>query len=69
MIKVGNSFSYNQNFVPDLSVLAPGLHTCIKSHNLKMSSTLKQLDIFSPDFKLGLLLKGYYQFVQTILHH
>ena len=34
-----------------------------------MSSSLKQLDQFSPDFTLGFLLKGYYQFVQKVLHH
>ena len=34
-----------------------------------MSSTLKPLDQFSPDFALGFLLKGYCQLVQMALHY
>ena len=70
MSKVANPSSYNKKIVPqELSALAPRLYTCIKSRNLKTFSTLKQLDQCSLDFKLGLLSKGYYQFVQTDLHH
>ena len=58
MVKVAKPFSYNKDFVPGLSALAPGLHACIKSCNLKTSSTLKQLDQFSPDFTLSLLSNG-----------
>ena len=70
MIKVANTFSDNKNFVPrGLSALAPGLYTCINYQNLQMSSSLKQLDQFSPDFTLGFLSKEYYQFVEMVLHH
>ena len=57
---------YNQNFAPcGLSALAPGLYTCIKSCNLKMSFSLKPL---LPDFIWGLLLKRFWQFVQMVLN-
>ena len=57
--KIWHDFSYNQNFVPwGLSALAPGLYTCIKLCNLYMSSSLKLLEQFSPDFTWGLLPKG-----------
>ena len=45
------------------------IHTCIKYCNIKMSSSLKQLDQFSLDFTLGFLSKGYYQFIQMALHY
>ena len=35
MITVANPFSYNKNFVPQLSALALGLYTSIKSRNFK----------------------------------
>ena len=54
MIQVFKLFSYNQNFVPwGLSALVP----------------LKLLEQFFPDFAWGLLSKGYWQFVQMVLHH
>ena len=58
MIKVVTLFSYNQAFAPGLSALAPGLYTCIKSFNVKLSYFLKPFDYFSPDFTWRLLSKG-----------
>ena len=46
MIKVVNSFSYNQTFVPSgLSALAHGLYTCIKLSIFKPAA--------SPNFTFG----------------
>ena len=57
MIKVENSFNYNQKFVPWATYI-------YKISNLKISSSLKQLNQFSCHFTLSLLSKGYYQFIQ-----
>ena len=52
--------SYNQTFVLRvLSSHAPGLYTYIKLYTFLMSSSLKSLEQFSPDFICGLLSKGF----------
>ena len=58
MIKLANLFSYNQNLSPGLSAIAPGLHTYMKSCNLRMSSTLKQLDQFFARSHIETSVKG-----------
>ena len=54
MIKVSNSFSYNENFA---------------FQGYLLLSSMKQLHRFSPDYTLGLLLEAFYQFIQMVLHH
>ena len=59
MIREVKLVSYKQNFVLwGLSALALGLYTCIKLCNILMSSSLKLLEQFSPDFTWAFCWKG-----------
>ena len=77
--KCRNSFSLNvlKTFIWNLQcmieitkpVLAPGLYTCLKLCNIKMTSPLKPLDQLSLNYIRGFLPKWFLQSIQKVLHH
>ena len=67
VIKVVKHFSYNQNFVPwGLFALATGLYTCTKLCNFLNVFVSESAWAIFTRFHVGLLSKGYCQFVQMV---